>query len=72
MSSAMKAYSNGEITVTWESKKCIHAGICVKMLPKVYNPIARPWIKVNNATSEELMNQIDQCPSGALGYQKNS
>lgn len=72
MSSDMKEYSNGEITVTWEPKKCIHAGICVKKLPKVYNPIARPWIKVSNATSEELMAQIDRCPSGALGYRKNS
>lgn len=72
MSSDMKEYSNGEITVTWEPKKCIHAGTCVKTLPKVYNPIARPWIKVNNATSKELMVQIDRCPSGALGYRKNS
>ena len=70
--SEIKEYTNGEITITWEAKKCQHAGTCVKMLPKVYNPIARPWIKIDKATSEELMNQIDQCPSGALGYRKNS
>jgi len=65
-----KEYSNGEITIIGESEKCIHSGICVKTLPKVYNPQERPWIKIDNATSEELMNQIDSCPSGALSYKK--
>lgn len=72
MSNEVKEYTNCEITITWEAKKCSHAGVCVKTLPKGYNPIARPWIKINNASSEELMKQIDQCPSGALGYRKNS
>jgi len=61
-----KEYSNGEITIVWQPKKCIHSGICVKTLPKVYNPQERPWIKPENATTEELINQVAQCPSGAL------
>ena len=66
-----KEYSNGEITIKWQSKKCIHAGICVKTLPNVYDPKAKPWIKIDNASTQELMNQIDKCPSGALTYYKN-
>jgi len=62
-------YSNGNINVIWQPQKCIHAGICVKMLPKVYDPKARPWINAEHATSDELKNQIDQCPSGALTYE---
>lgn len=62
-------YSNGEINVIWQPHKCIHAGICVKTLPKIYNPKDRPWIKAENASSEELINQIKQCPSGALSYE---
>ncbi|MDF2553140.1 MAG: (4Fe-4S)-binding protein [Chryseobacterium sp.] len=62
-------YSNGNINVIWQPQKCIHAGICVKMLPNVYDPKARPWIKAENATSDELKNQINQCPSGALTYE---
>jgi len=62
-------YSNGEINVIWQPHKCIHAGICVKMLPNVYNPKERPWIKAENAASDELKNQINQCPSGALTYE---
>jgi uncharacterized Fe-S cluster protein YjdI len=59
-------YSNGEITILWKPKLCIHSGICVKTLPKVYNPQERPWIKPENAATEELRNQVAQCPSGAL------
>ncbi len=66
-----KEYSNGEITVVWQPHKCQHAGVCVKTLPQVYNPKAKPWIKVENATTPALKNQIDQCPSGALSYYTN-
>ena len=59
-------YSNGEITNVWKPKLCEHAAVCVKLLPKVYNPKARPWIQPENATSEELRNQVSKCPSGAL------
>lgn len=65
-------YNAGEITILWKPKVCIHAGVCVKMLPQVYNPKDRPWIKPENATTEQLKNQIENCPSGALSYQLNS
>jgi uncharacterized Fe-S cluster protein YjdI len=68
----VKKYSNEEITVIWKPKTCIHAAECVKRLPKVYNPNAKPWITIENATSEELMSQIDACPSGALTYKSNN
>ena len=67
-----KEYSNGEITIVWQPEKCIHSGVCVKTLPEVYNPKEKPWIKQENAKSEELVRQIDNCPSGALSYYFNS
>ena len=33
---------------------------------EVYNPKEKPWIKPENATSEELIAQVAKCPSGAL------
>jgi len=68
MKTITKEYANDELTVVWQPHLCIHAENCVKMLPKVYNPKIRPWIKAENATSDELKNQIDACPSGALSY----
>jgi len=59
-------YSNGEITIIWKPKACIHSAICVKTLPEVYDPKARPWIRTENATTQELIDQIAKCPSGAL------
>jgi uncharacterized Fe-S cluster protein YjdI len=63
-----KKYSNGEITVVWQSAKCIHSGICFKGLPKVFDPRKRPWIKLENASTSSLIEQVKKCPSGALTY----
>jgi uncharacterized Fe-S cluster protein YjdI len=67
--SRVKKYRKGDLTIHWEPDKCIHSAICVKTLPKVYNPNAKPWLKPENATVEDLMTQIDKCPSGALSYE---
>jgi uncharacterized Fe-S cluster protein YjdI len=65
------AYSNDDITIVWKPKMCIHAGECVKTLPEVYKPREKPWISIENASTEELKSQIGKCPSGALSYYKN-
>ena len=65
-----KEYTNGEITILWKPDLCTHSGICVKTLPKVYNPQERPWIKMENATSREMIDQVAKCPSGALSIKK--
>ena len=67
-----KKYSNGELTVVWKPQKCIHSRVCVKTLPMVYDPEAKPWINVENASTEELKEQIIKCPSGALSYFMNA
>lgn len=66
-----KEYTNGEITIVWKPKLCIHSTNCVKALPQVYDPEARPWIKPENATTEALLEQLKTCPSGALSYYMN-
>jgi len=66
----IKKYRKGEFIIQWEPKKCIHAAICVKDLPKVYDPKAKPWIKPENATIDQLKTQIDKCPSRALSYEE--
>ncbi len=61
-------YSTGDITIIWQPDLCKHSGVCVRTLPAVYNPQVRPWIKPENATTEQLIQQINHCPSGALSY----
>ena len=65
-------YSNEEITLAWKPGRCIHAAQCVGSLPQVYKPKERPWIQMENATTEELIAQIKTCPSGALTYTTNN
>lgn len=65
-----KEYSNGDVTIVWKPKLCIHSEVCVKTLPKVYNPKERTWIKPENATTEELISQVAKCPSGALSIKE--
>jgi uncharacterized Fe-S cluster protein YjdI len=64
-------FSNGEVTVIWQSDLCTHSANCVKNLPAVFRPGEKPWIAVAGGSSEEIMNTIDKCPSGALSYRKN-
>ncbi len=67
----IKEYSNGEVTVVWEAEKCIHSAMCVNGLPNVFKPNERPWINVDAASTEALINTIKKCPSGALSYYMN-
>ena len=64
----VKEYAHEDFTVIWKPKLCIHSEICVKTLPKVYDPNGKPWIKPENASVAALKSQINKCPSGALTY----
>jgi len=61
-------YNNGEITVLWKPKRCIHSGICVRGLPRVFDVRRRPWVDILAATTDEIRDQVDRCPSGALSW----
>lgn len=41
-----------------------------KILLAIYHPAEKPWIKPENATTEELIAQV-KCPSGALSFKYN-
>jgi uncharacterized Fe-S cluster protein YjdI len=38
----------------------------------VFNPKERPWIKIEGASTERIIEQVRQCPSGALSYYFNN
>ncbi|WP_026995653.1 (4Fe-4S)-binding protein [Flectobacillus major] len=70
----VKKYTNGEVTIIWKPDICIHSRICWSAatgLTEVFNPRERPWIKPENATTEQIVEQIKKCPSGALSYIMN-
>lgn len=62
-------YSNGEIVVVWKPNRCIHSGNCVQGLPRVFDVSRRPWIDPHAATTDEIVRQVERCPSGALTWE---
>lgn len=66
-----KEYTNGEVTIVWQSGKCIHSANCVRNNPEVFKPKEKPWIVVENSTTKKIIETIKKCPSGALTYYLN-
>lgn len=67
-----KEYTGKDMSVFFNRSICIHAGKCVAGNIAVFNPKQRPWIKVDEDRAEHIKAIIDQCPSGALQYEKES
>lgn len=65
-----KEYSNGEVTVVWQSGLCQHSGNCVRNLSAVFRPKEQPWIQVENASGDEIRAAVAKCPSGALSIKE--
>jgi uncharacterized Fe-S cluster protein YjdI len=66
-----KEYTNGEVTVVWQSGKCIHSGNCVRNNPAVFQPKEKPWIKIDGSSTEKIIETVQKCPSGALTFYIN-
>ncbi len=66
----MKEYQKEDTAIVWDSEKCIHAGLCARGLSTVFKPKNKPWIQPENATKEEIIAQVNKCPSGALSMKK--
>ena len=63
-------YSNDEIVILWRPNMCIHSGVCVRGLRAVFDVNRRPWIEPLAASTQEIIDQIEKCPSGALSWER--
>lgn len=66
MSRKLHVYEGAEVTVTFDATRCIHNAHCVRTLPAVFNPAARPWVQPDQASAEHLLRAVAGCPTGAL------
>jgi putative redox protein len=62
-------YSNDEVTVLWKPRLCQHSAKCWKGLPSVFKPREKHWIIVDGADAQRIIDQVRQCPSGALSIE---
>lgn len=71
MSTITKKYTNGEVTVIWQPTMCEHSAECFRGLPGVFNPRIRPWVNPLGSSTQEIIDQVNKCPSGALSFVMN-
>ncbi|MDR2114585.1 MAG: (4Fe-4S)-binding protein [Bifidobacteriaceae bacterium] len=66
---AVKEYYGEQITVGFDIDRCLHAAVCVRSIPAVFDTKRRPWVLPDAGDAKEIAAVIDRCPSGALSYQ---
>ena len=66
----VKEYINEEVKVIWKPDLCTHSRKCYEGLPDVFQTTERPWVKIDGATSDEIIDQVVLCPSKALSYER--
>jgi uncharacterized Fe-S cluster protein YjdI len=69
MKDQIQEYKNDTVIVRFDPRICIHSAVCVGGLASVFDVAKRPWINVEGASAEAIVEQIKQCPSGALSYE---
>ena len=62
----IKDYATRDLIVSYDATRCIHAAECVRGAPNVFDPTARPWIRVENADPDYVAEVVQRCPTGAL------
>jgi uncharacterized Fe-S cluster protein YjdI len=66
-----RRYTNGEITVFWKPDACVHASHCYRELIEVFDPGRRPWVDMYGATTSQIIETVNMCPTEALAWKWN-
>ena len=61
-------YPGKFIEVMWDARLCIHIGECVRAQGDLFVAGRRPWCQPDRVSSEEVVEVVERCPSGALTY----
>ncbi len=62
------SYAGQQITIHDNRGICSHAGYCTDNLKSVFKMGEETWIDPDGATIEDIIDVIENCPSGALSY----
>ncbi len=63
-----RTYGDGDLQVLWNSSRCLHVAECIRALPRVFNPLARPWVRMGGAGDDAIIEAVERCPTGALRW----
>ena len=67
-----RRYRNDEITVYWKPSACVHASYCYRELIEVFDPSRRPWVDINGAPTQKIIETVNLCPTEALSWKWNN
>lgn len=66
MAKRLQVYETPDVTVTFDPNICVHSGVCVRGLPRVFDVGRKRWVRPELAPASEVAAQVARCPSGAL------
>ena len=64
----IKAHTHAKygVTILWQPDKCVHSGVCLRSLSAVFDPAKSYWSDVSKAKTARIVEQVKNCPGGAL------
>ena len=65
----LQVYETNQVRVSFDPNRCRHSGVCLRVLPAVFDVKVRRWIQPDKASADAVMAAVAQCPSGALQSQ---
>lgn len=68
MTPPTRTYTKGSLSVEWRPELCVHCQKCIQGLPEVFDMDKKPWVDLTRADDSAIINQVLECPSGALTY----
>jgi uncharacterized Fe-S cluster protein YjdI len=66
-----KTYIGVEVDVSFDPEVCVHSGKCVRGQPAVFDTSRKPWIVPDAAAADDVVAQVQRCPSGALKFERH-
>ena len=67
---AKRTYENDALRVFWDSSRCIHTGLCLRLGGGTFDTRRRPWVDLDAADTDSVVSAIEACPTGALRYER--
>ncbi|MDL2716329.1 MAG: (4Fe-4S)-binding protein [Acidobacteriota bacterium] len=68
MKDPVQRYAKGPLSVTFDPRVCTHSAVCVRGLYDVFDVSKKPWVNLDGASAERVVEQVKRCPSGALQF----
>jgi len=63
-----KTFAGAQVDVTWDGELCIHVSECGRAKGDLFVGGRDPWCEPDATSTEEVVDVVERCPSGALYY----